>query len=133
MIPGNDSERRRLPTQVLVANLSGVMLEIVVRAIQQQPDMILTSYTKDLVELREAVGNQTDVLIIGAPYVYPVPTICRDLWRSFPALKVLVITPSGDAAVMYWLSVQRHRLKMVSTKTLIDTIQRVPRLEFTDE
>lgn len=113
--------------------MSGVMFEIVLRAIRQQPGMTVSHYMKDLIELPAAVGGQTDVLMICAPYVYPPPTICRELWISFPALKVLVLTPSGDAAVIYWLSVQQKRLKTVSAGTLMDAIRQVQRLDLTDD
>ncbi len=63
--------------------------------------------------------------------MYPPPEICRQLWQSFPTLKVLVLTPSGDAAVVYWLSVGRHRLKTVSVETLIGSIRRAHRLDMT--
>ena len=129
----NDSEGKSLPIRVLVANMSGVLLEIVMRAIQQQPDMTIRHYKKDLAGLALAVGDQTDVLIMDAPYLYPPPTICNDLWLSFPALKVLVLTVSGDAAVVYWLNVERHRLKTVSAHTLVSSIRHVHRLDLTAE
>ena len=83
--------------------MSGILLEIVMRAIQQQPDMTVRHYEKDLAGLALAVGDETDVLIWGAPVAYPPPTIFRNLWHSFPSLKIFVLTPRGDPAVMYWL------------------------------
>jgi hypothetical protein len=133
MMLDNESERNVLPIRVLVANMSGVLLEIVISAIKQQPDMTVRHYGKGLDELGVADGGQTDVLIIGAPYVYPPPTICLDLWHSFPALKVLVLTPSGDAAVVYWLSIHRHRLKAISAEKLAGSIRHVHRLDITAE
>ena len=133
MTADNDSERHDLPIRVLVANISGVLLGIVMQALQEQPDMTVRHYMQDLAGLALAVGDQTDVLIMAAPFVYPPPTICNDLWRSFPALKVLVLTVSGDAAVVYWLNVEQHRLKTVSTETLISSIRHVHRLDLTAE
>jgi DNA-binding NarL/FixJ family response regulator len=130
----NDDLNSQVPAiRVLVANLSGVMSEIVLQAIQKQPDMIVSHHVKDLTELSAAVGDHTDVLMIGAPYVYPPPTVCHELWVSFPKLKVLVLTPSGDAAVIYWLTVRQKRLKTVSASTLANAIRQVQRLDFTDE
>jgi hypothetical protein len=133
MIANDDLERKAPPIRVLVANLSGVMSEIVLQVFQQQPGMIVSNYLKDLVDLPSAVGDQTDVLMIGAPYVYPPPTVCHELWITFPQLKVLVLTPSGDAAVIYWLSVRQKRLKTVSASTLADAMRQVQLLDFTDE
>ena len=133
MIANDDSERLASPIRVLVANLSGVMSEIVRKVVQQQPDMALIEYSVDLAELAVSNVEQSDVLVIGAMHVYPPPEICRQLWQSLPSLKVLVLTPSGDAAVVYWLSVERHRLKTVSAETLISTIRRAHRLDMTIE
>jgi DNA-binding NarL/FixJ family response regulator len=133
MTTDHDSEQITNPIRVLVANMSGVLLEIVMGALQQQPDMTIRHYEKELAGLALAVGDQTDVLIMDAPYLYPPPTICHDLWLSFPALKVLVMTTSGDAAVVYWLNVERHRLKTVSAHTLVNSIRRVHRLDLTTE
>ena len=128
MTTESDSERSDLPIRVLVANMSGVLLEIVMRAIQDQPDMTVRHYEKDLAELARVGGDHTDVLIMVATFLYPPPTICHDLWRSFPALKVIVLTASGDAAAVYWLNVERHRLKTVSAHTLVSSIRRIHRL-----
>jgi DNA-binding NarL/FixJ family response regulator len=129
MTADNYSEQNTLPIRVLITNMSGVLLEIVMRTIQQQPDMTVRHYEKDLVGLAMAVGEQTDVLIIGAPYAYPPPTFCRNLWQTFPRLKIFVLTPSGDPAVMYWLSVRRHHLKTISTEKLVGSIRHVHRLD----
>lgn len=133
MIANGDSERLASPIRVLVANLSEIMSEIVRNVVQQQPDMALIEYSVDLAELAVSTVKQTDVLVIGAMYVYPPPEICRQLWQSFPSLKVLVLTPNGDAAVVYWMSVERHRLKTVSAETLIGSIRRAHRLDLTME
>jgi DNA-binding NarL/FixJ family response regulator len=133
MMVDDDSQRRAPPIRVLVANLSRVLAEIIVQAIQQQADMALLHYAPDLADLPVGVEDQTDVLLLGAAHVYPPPEICRDLWETYPSLKVLVLTPSGDAAVVYWLSVERHRLKTVSAETLIRSIRHAHRLDLTAE
>jgi hypothetical protein len=129
----DEAERLAPPIKVLVANMSGVLSEIVLHAIQQQSDMVLLRYVADLAELPVGVEDQTDVLVIGVVHVYPPPEICRQLWQLFPSLKVLVLSPSGDAAVFYWLSVERHRLKMVSAETLIRSIRQAHRVDLTIE
>jgi hypothetical protein len=125
MTADTDSAKNALPIRVMVANISGVLLEIVMEAIQEQPDMTVRHYENDLPGLAVAVVDQTDVLICGAPYAYPPPAICRDLWQAYPMLKVFVLTPSGDSAVMYWLSVKRNRLKTVSAAKLVNNIRQL--------
>jgi hypothetical protein len=131
MLTVDKSERNTPLIRVLVANLSAILSEIILQAIQQQADMVLIEYAADLDQLPIGIGDQTDVLLIGASHVYPPPDICRQLWQSFPALIVLVLTPNGNAAVVYWLSVERHRLKTVSAETLIGSIRRAHHLDLT--
>jgi|SRR5579859_7952617 len=132
MIANDDSERHTPPIRVLVANKSPVMSEIVRHAVEQHSDLALVDFAGDLAELPQRIGDLTDVLVIGASHAYLPPEICRHLWQSFPSLKVLVLTPSGDAAVVYWLRVAQKRLKTVSAETLIGSIRRVHSLDFTE-
>jgi len=133
MILEEVSERQSAPIRVHVAITSGVLLEIVLQTLQQQPDMDVTHFVKDPDVIERLVDDQTDVLILGAPYVYPPPPICSDLWHAFPMLKILVMTPNGDAAVIYRLHVHQHRLRTVASSTLVRTIRQVQQLDLTDD
>jgi len=133
MILEEVSERQSAPIRVHVAITTGVLLEIVMRTLQQQPDMVISHFVKDPDELKLLVDDQTDVLILDAPYVYPPPPICSDLWHAFPTLKILVMTPNGDAAVIYRLHVHQHRLRTVASSTLVRTIRQVQQLDLTDD
>jgi hypothetical protein len=133
MITKDVSGQQTTPIRVYIAMMSGILFEIVTRTIQQQPDMIIKHFVKDSDELKTLVEDQTDVLILSAPYVYPPPPICHTLWRSLPLLKVLVMTPNGDTAVIYRLHVHRQRLKTVAASTLVRTIRRSQRLDLTDD
>ena len=133
MILEEVSERQSAPIRVHVALTSGVLLEIVLQTLQQQPDMVVTHFVKDPDVIERLVDDQTDVLILSAAYVYPPPPICSDLWHAFPKLKILVMTPNGDEAVIYRLHVHQHRLRTVASSTLVRTIRQVQQLDLTDE
>ncbi len=133
MITEDASERQSAPIHVFVAITSGVLLEIVMQTLQQQPDIVITHLVNDPHEIDVVIKDQTDVLILSAPYVYPPPQICSNLWHSFPTLKILVMTPNGDTAVIYRLHLHQHRLKTVAAHTLVRTIRRVQQLDLTDD
>jgi hypothetical protein len=129
----DSSQPQESPIRVLIANLYGAMFEVVLATVEQA-GFVSKQHETGLDELVGAVnGNCPDVLIIGARHVYPPPAICRELWYTFPALKVLIITPSGDAAVMYWLGLQRNRLDTVSSEVLVNTIRSVHQLDLMDD
>lgn len=109
---------------VLVAELAGVLAEIVEQTVQQQPDMKLLGHVERWTGAA-ALGTETRVLVLGANDVYPPPAACLHLLDLYPHLKILVLTTSGDKAAIYWCSVQCQQLYVVSAKTLIDSIRRV--------
>src|SRR5512141_2245500 len=110
MTIANGAKRQAPPIRVSIVNITGVVLEILTNYIRQQADMVLVDDPHRSGELPTALGERTDVMVIGAPYLYPPPEICDGLWRSFPLLKVLVLMPSGDTGMVYWLNVRQRRL-----------------------
>lgn len=133
MISENLSKRQAIPIRIQIAIKSGVLFEIVMRTLEQQPDMLVKHLVNDSNELKPMAEDQTDVLILSAAYLYPPPAICRHLWLSNPKLKILVLTPNGDSAVIYRLHLHHYRLKAVAANTLISTIRRVQQLDLTND
>jgi hypothetical protein len=109
--------------QILLASLPVVLEELVAQLIQQQPDMQLVGHVQGEVELLLAVRHDLDVLILGAPTAQPLPGICTHLLGEYPGLKIVVITASGDLAVLYWLGLRHHQLRTVSLATLPGSIR----------
>lgn len=110
------------PIRVLVASLSGILLELITNLLQQQPDMQLVGVVQGQVNILLAATG-VDVLILGAPQVAPLPGICSHLLSEFPHLKILVVTPNGEAARVYWLGLRRQRLGPLSAARLVTEIR----------
>jgi hypothetical protein len=70
---------------VLVANLAGVLAEIVERTVQQQPDMRLLGHVERWTGA-VALGTETHVLVLGANDVYPPPAACLQMLDLYPHL-----------------------------------------------
>ena len=133
------------PTQVirvLVADLSGIMLELVTRLVEAQPDMTLVGQVQEqqgqvgllfavvrasaMADAPQAIG--VDVLVLGAQQVNPPPSICSRLLSEFPNLRILALSPNGDATMMYWLGLRRYKLRTVSQSSLLAGIKKAYRL-----
>ncbi len=123
----NSAERQAPPIRVAIINITGVVAEILTKFIRQQPDMVMVDNTAVPGNVPPTLGERTDVMVIGAPYLYPPPAICDSLWRSFPLLKVLVLMPSGDTGMVYWLNVRQHRLNTVSARSVVSRIRHIHR------
>src|SRR4051812_37470405 len=95
------------PIRVVVANLSGVVLQTLTDQIKEQNDMELTGQAQGTIEVLTYVGENVDVLVLGAEQGYNggLPGICSHLLTEYPRLKILVISSgpgSGDeAATLY--------------------------------
>jgi len=109
---------------VLIANLTGVVAEMIKQTFQQHPDLELLGSTEGWKEIDAAVA-ETDVLILGADDVYSPPEICLRLLSNHPNLKILVLTTATDEAVAYWRALHCDHMQVTSSQTLIESIRQI--------
>ncbi|MCY7277503.1 MAG: hypothetical protein LH702_28150 [Phormidesmis sp. CAN_BIN44] len=109
---------------VLIANLSGVVAEMVKQTVQQQPDLKLLGSVEGWKEIDAAVA-ETDVLVLGADNVYSPPESCLRLLSDYPNLKLLVLTTTSDEAIAYWRALYCHQVQIISCQTLIEAIRQM--------
>lgn len=107
---------------VLVANLTGVVADMIKQTVQQQPDIQLLGSVEGWSEIDAAVA-EADVLVIGVDDVYAPPEICFQLLSNHPNLKILMLTAMGDAAIAYWRALHCHQMQITSSQTLIESIR----------
>ncbi len=113
------------PIRVMVANISGVSLQLVVQLIQQEQDMLLVGATQDLLELLTLLDDQVDVLILGVADLSAPPGICSHLLEQFPHLRVLALMTPADRGMAYWLGLHQQPLQTISSTTLLAHIRYV--------
>jgi hypothetical protein len=113
--------------RVLLADLPGILNELVSENIQAQPDMVLVRAVQGWQELLSA-GGDADVVILGAQQVSPLPGICSHLLVEYPDMRILVLTPNGDQAALYWLGLRQQQLGELSTQELIENVRRAYRI-----
>lgn len=109
---------------VLIANLSGVVAEIVKQTVQQQPDIKLLGNVEGWKEIDAAVA-EADVLVLGADNVYSPPENCLRLLSDHPNLKILVLTTTNDEAIAYWRALYCRQIQIISSQTLIESIRQI--------
>ena len=111
------------PVRVVLANLPGVINDLVASLIEQQPDMTLAAQVKDEPEFLRDNRFEADVLITSASSISPLPEAIHQLLFDSPRLKVLVLTRSGDQATLYWLDVKSRQVREVTQQTLLSDIR----------
>ena len=119
------------PIRVLLANLAGVVAELMTQAIAQQQDMVLVGQVQGSVELLLAAQADVHIVVLGARRADPPPGICSHLLTEFPHLRVVVLARGGQVGEMYWLGLRRRKLRQPSTSSLTSVIREAYRLNAT--
>lgn len=109
---------------VLIANLAGVVAEMVKQTVQQQSNIELLGSVEGWGEIDAAIA-ETDVLVLGADNVYSPPENCLRLLSDYPNLKILVLTTTSDEAIAYWRALYCHQIQIISSQTLIEAIRQI--------
>lgn len=123
-----DSYRSRYGTtsviHVLIANLTGMVAEMVQQTFQQQPDVKLLGDIKEWEEIDAAIA-ETDVLVLGVDDVYSPPEDCFRFLCNYPNLKILLLTTTGNEAIAYWRALHCHQMQVTSSQSLIESIRHI--------
>lgn len=123
-----DSYRSRYGTtsviHVLIANLTGMVAEMVQQTLQQQPDVKLLGDIKEWEEIDAAIA-ETDVLVLGVDDVYSPPEDCFRFLGNYPNLKILLLTTTGNEAIAYWRALHCHQTQVTSSQSLIESIRHI--------
>lgn len=127
--------------RVVIANLPPVTHQLVARLIEGQQDMVMSGLPlqtgqapiERAQDLLVGVGEGTDVLILGVERLAPMPNICSHLLGLFPFLKIVTLTPNGEAAKLYWLGLCQEQLGTLSAQTLVSAIREAYNMDPTVE
>jgi hypothetical protein len=114
--------------RVLLANVSGVVAEIIGARVADHEEIELIGAVHGQVETLLAAHGQVDVLVLGAGEVYPPPGLASHLLSEYPSLRVIALSLSGDQGAIYWLGLRRRRLPRITAGALPGLILRAYRL-----
>ncbi|HVO42407.1 MAG TPA: hypothetical protein VMT34_07280 [Aggregatilineales bacterium] len=125
---GRKDQPSRKPIRVQIANLSGVMAEIVGGAIRLQPDLILVGVNSPATTLS---NQHIDVLVLGLSKDGLLPAIYRDLWHTAPDLKIVALSANNEVT-LYWLDIHLERSFLPTRDSLMEVIRYAPQHGFAD-
>jgi len=110
--------------RVLIANLIGVVAELITQAIQQQPDIELLGIVKEWHEVNAVMGKAT-IFMIGFEDETFSSEACLGLLNNYPQLKILILRVDSDEGVVYWRTLRSQRMQVASAQTLIESIRHI--------
>ena len=95
--------------RVVVANRPRLMRELVLETIVGHPDIEMVAEIQNEDEISQVVdGTQPDFLIIALDESGQRPTLCDDLLRRFPGMKILALAPERNSSIFFWASFDIH-------------------------
>jgi hypothetical protein len=109
--------------RVLIANLNGVVAELIAQTIQQQPDIELLGTVKEWNEVNSLI-NKATIFVLGSDEEVSSDTYLA-LLNDYPQLKILILRAEGDEGTVYWRTLHCQQMQVISAQSLIESIRQI--------
>ena len=127
MIQGTPGDQ--LPVlRVLIANAPVGLEEWLTQDAQKEEDIKIVASVQGYVEILVAAQMGVDVVVLNDEDSQRTPGICTHLLGEYPDIKILLISPSGDKAVLYWMGQRQKDLRLASPEALLVTLRQLDTL-----
>ena len=117
--------------RVLIANFTGIIAELIVQEIQNQPDVDFLGTVGALNEVNSLMGEATIFVVGFEDEVFSFST-CLNLLNDYPQLKILILRRNSDEGTMYWKILHSQQMQVISAQTLIESIRQIRSLIYAD-
>ena len=95
--------------RVLVANRPRLMRETILTTFADQPDIEIVGEVTDDSEIAEYVKKTLpNFVVIALDQPGRRPSVCDDLLREHPEVRVIAVAPQNNYVVYYWASLDIH-------------------------
>jgi chemotaxis response regulator CheB len=95
--------------RVLVANRPRLMRETILATFADQPDIEIVGEVADDSEISESVKRTLpNFVVIALDQPGRRPSICDDLLREHPDVRVIAVSAENNFVVHYWASLDIH-------------------------
>ncbi len=79
------------------------MRELVLATISEKPDIEVIREIREDPEIAHVVGqSQPDFMIIALDRADERPTLCAELFRRHPRMKILALAPKCNSSIFFW-------------------------------
>jgi hypothetical protein len=109
------------PIRVVVADLSGLLTDIVTDTLEAAPDIAVT-----VASASEALAVDADVAVVQGPPA-GLPALGRELLGLRPRMQVVAVRCDGQATSLYELRPHERKLGEISPEALLDAVRSVRR------
>jgi chemotaxis response regulator CheB len=100
---------KAIPIRVLVANHPRLMRETILTTFADQPDIEIVGEVTDESEIMECVRRTLpNFVVIALDQPGRRPSVCDELLREHPEVRVIAVAPANNYIVYYWASLDIH-------------------------
>jgi hypothetical protein len=117
------ADNQHPPIRVLASNLPSALFEAFAPRIREQPDMFIVGSVQGQLQTLLAAREGADVVLLGARSAQATPGLCTQLLGEFPRLTIVVLSFDGEASRVYWQGMRRHKLRHVSSASIVTAIR----------
>jgi hypothetical protein len=117
--------------RVLIANFTGIISELIIQEIQNQPDIDLLGTVGAWNEVNALMGEATIFVVGFEDDVFSFST-CLSLLNDYPQLKILILRGNSDEGTMYWKVLHSQQMQVISAQTLIESIRQIRSSTYAD-
>jgi chemotaxis response regulator CheB len=97
------------PIRVLVANHPRLMREIILTTFADQPDIEIVGEVQEEADISASVKRTLpNFVVIALDQPGRRPSICDELLRDHPHVRVIAVAPDKNCIVYYWASFEIH-------------------------
>jgi hypothetical protein len=112
------------PVRVVVADLPGILTDIVLATLERPPDLCVTVVAPGGSAVALADATDADVAILGGAHE-GLPPRGYELLRRRPWMNILTIHSDGREAFLHQLRPVERALGEISPQTLLDAVRAV--------
>jgi len=113
------------PIRVLVANRPRLMRELILNTFADQPDIEIVDEVPDEADILERVEKTNpDFVILAQDTLAGRPSICDNVLRARPDVRIIAVAPHHNYLVHYWASLDIQSRRVESSEQALLGIMR---------
>jgi hypothetical protein len=116
------------PIRVLVAHVPMPLEGWLARMALDQDDIVIVAQPRGYVETLLAAQKGVDVVVLGAQEFPRLPGICSHLLGEYPDTRILLLSASGDRAMLCWTGLHQKEVPIAPAEALLETLRHLDAL-----
>lgn len=108
------------PIRVLIANRPRLMRELILTTFADQPDIEIAGEVTEEADVAASIEQtHPDVVVIAQDKMDERPSLCDELLRQRPDIRIIAVAPHQNYLVHYWTALDIHSHQVEASEEAI--------------